>query len=73
MFLSTYCMALVVDVSECAAVFSYYIGVYSSIPDQVKVNTVATAASGGAGFDESYYATPKSTMEQVLYSMLYMS
>ena len=40
-------------------------GVYSSIPDQVKVNTVATAASGGAGLDESYYATPKSTMEQV--------
>jgi proline-serine-threonine phosphatase interacting protein 1 len=41
-------------------------GVYSSIPDQVKVNTVATAASGGAGLDESYYATPKSTVEKMV-------
>jgi proline-serine-threonine phosphatase interacting protein 1 len=44
-------------------------GVYSSIPDQVKVNTVATAASGGAGLDESYYATPKSTVEKVQYAV----
>lgn len=38
-------------------------GVYSSIPEQLKVNAVTTAA--GSAMEEGYYASPKH-FEQVL-------
>ena len=43
----------------------FTVGVYSSIPDQLKVNTAGTVTGSGAGLEEGYYASPKSTFEQV--------
>ena len=50
------------DGESCSLSLSFHTDVYSSIPDQLKVNAVATA---GGGLEEGYYASPKH-FEQVL-------